>query len=109
MTEKCELFPQINTGYNTKVHSHSVNPRKLCDVHIAINHTPLSMAYYTYDHDYSQLTLGPTTLLYVYQKNSAVKRSYVHVLLEFEPVLLLLGSYGDFGNYSDGQLNANGL
>ena len=33
----------------SKVHLCSVDPQKLCGVHVAINYTPFSMAYYTYD------------------------------------------------------------
>ena len=31
-----------------------------------------------------------------YKKNDAVKRSYVRGVGNFEPVIILLGSYGDF-------------
>ena len=40
--------------------------RKLCDVRIAINYTPLSMAYYTYDSTVNFLSFGPTALTCTY-------------------------------------------
>ena len=64
----------------TKVYSCSVDPQKLYGVHVAINYTPLSIAYYAYDSTAKFLFLGPAALIHVctvYQKNGTVKRSYM--------------------------------
>ena len=60
-------------------------------MHIAVNYTSLSMAYYAYD---STANFGSTVLSKEWHSNKE--------LSGFEP----LGSYGDF---SEGKLNANGL
>ena len=56
---------------------------------IAINYTPLSMAYYTYSSTANFLSLGSTVLIYAYQKNGAAKRSYTRGVgnFVFEPVM----------------------
>ena len=54
---------------NSKVHSHSVDPRKLCGVSIAIKYTPLSMAYYAYE---LTLSFGLTTIIIMYIKRMAL-------------------------------------
>ena len=60
--------------------------------------------YYTYGSTANFLFLGPTALIYIYQKNGVVTRIYV--VLEILKLNKYLDSYGDF---SEGQLNANGL
>ena len=62
-----------------------------------------SMPYCTYDSTANILVLEPTAL-YVYQTNGTVTRIYV--VLEILKLNEKLDSYGDF---SEGQLNANGL
>ena len=96
--------------HHSQVHSHSVDPRKLCGVCVAINYTPLSMAYmyYTYDSTANFLFFRPTALtcIYIYtctyqkngslslslsnihvrtyQKNGSVKRSYMDMYVVLE-------------------------
>ena len=60
--------------------------------------------YYTYGSTPNFLFLGPTALIYIYQKNGAVTRIYM--VLENLKLNKYLDSDGDF---SEGQLNANGL
>ena len=62
---------------STIVHSCSVDPRKLCvGVKYYIVHMH-SMPYYTYGSTANLLVLGPTALIYIYQKNGAVTRIYM--------------------------------
>ena len=57
-------------------------PEKLCSVHKAgaINYIPfplIGMAYYTYDSTELVIFWAYSAYNYAYQKNSAVKRSYI--------------------------------
>ena len=62
-----------------KVHLLSVDPWKLCGVHIAINYTLLSMAYSTYDNTiilraYSVYNI---TCVFMYRKNRKLCGSFI--------------------------------
>ena len=54
-----------------------VDPTPNCEgVHVAINYTPLSTAYYTYNSIANLLSSGSMVCITAYQKNSAVKWNY---------------------------------
>ena len=59
---KCSLFCLVVRDHTLK--SIRVSwPRKLCGVRVAINYTPLSMAYHAYDSTANFLSLGSTMLI----------------------------------------------
>ena len=63
-----------------------------------------SMSYYTYGSTANFLFLEPTALIYISKEWRCNERIYV--VLEVLKLNELLDSYGDF---SEGQLNVNGL
>ena len=71
---------------STKVYSYSPEPRKLCGMRIAINYTPLSMAY---DSTANFLSLGPTVFICTcISKEQRCKEELCGVRnFEFEPVI----------------------
>ena len=79
------LLVILHSISNLKVHSRSVDPRKLCGVRVAINYTPLSMAYYTYESTANFILRVYSGYNYAHQKNSAAKRGVAN--FEFEPVI----------------------
>ena len=90
-----------STFYYTYMYVKSIRVQwKLCGVHIAINYTPLSMAYYTYDSIVNLLFLVPTVLICI-SKELCCKEELCGV--EFEPIIRKLR------DFSEDQLNANWL
>ena len=94
-----KVVPDPHTQTHTKVHSRSVDPWKLCGVRIAINYTPLSMAYYTYDsiHVANFSSLGRLQHLYVHvciSKEWCCKEELRGAgNLEFDPVIRKLQQF----------------
>ena len=68
----------------TQVHSLLVDPQKLCSVRIAINYTPLSMAYYIYD---STASLGSIVLICISKERRCNEELRGVGNVEFEPVI----------------------
>ena len=90
------VWTQNRKKSETKVHSRSIDRRKLFGARIAINYTPLSMAYYAYDSTANFLSLRSTVLIGI--PNEWRCKEELHC----------------FGNLviwklSEGQLNANEL
>ena len=68
-------------------HLSSVDSWKLCGVCVAINYTPLSMAYYAYDNTINFLSLGSTVFICISKEWRCKKKLRSVGNFEFEPVV----------------------